>query len=207
MFNEGYTPGRPVRRSHPPHPPADAVVRRPEVAGLLALMLLHTPAAPTHRRARTLIPLDHRIAPVERGRITKAYAVLQAALARDSVASTRSRPPSPRCHDDARTAEETDWSQILAWYELLELTAIRLPRSARGRGRRGRRSPCRAGAPSEDIAVARRPSPARRVARPLARAGGNRDTAASTTRVRRPGGAQHGRTRLPHQATARLRHR
>jgi hypothetical protein len=38
-------------------------------------------------------------------------------------AATRSRPPSPPCATTAASAEETDWPQILAWYDdLLALT-------------------------------------------------------------------------------------
>ena len=36
------------------------------------------------------------------------------------MARTSYRPPSPLCHDEAARAEDTDWPQILALYELLK---------------------------------------------------------------------------------------
>ena len=97
----------------------------PEVAGLLALMLLHH----ARRAARTdehgtLIPLDKQ----DRTRwnqaeITEGVRILQAALACDRRGEYQIQAAIAALHDDARTAEETDWPQILAWYnELLELT-------------------------------------------------------------------------------------
>ncbi len=97
----------------------------PEVAGLLALMLLHHArhAARTDEHG-TLIPLDKQ----DRTRwneaeIAEGVRILQAALARDRRGEYQIQAAIAALHDDARTAEETDWPQILAWYnELLELT-------------------------------------------------------------------------------------
>jgi len=97
----------------------------PEVAGLLALMLLHH----ARRAARTdehgtLIPLDKQ----DRTRwkqteIAEGVRILQAALARDLRGEYQIQAAIAALHDDACTADETDWPQILAWYdELLELT-------------------------------------------------------------------------------------
>ena len=97
----------------------------PEVAGLLALMLLHD----ARRAARTdehgtLIPLDKQ----DRTRwneaeIAEGVRILQAALARDQRGEYQIQAAIAALHDDARTSGETDWPQILAWYnELLELT-------------------------------------------------------------------------------------
>ena len=97
----------------------------PEVAGLLALMLLHH----ARRSARTgehgaLISLDQQ----DRTRwneaeITEGVRVLQAALARDQRGECQIQAAIAALHDDARTAAVTDWPQILAWYdELIELT-------------------------------------------------------------------------------------
>jgi RNA polymerase sigma factor (sigma-70 family) len=97
----------------------------PEVAGLLALMLLHH----ARRAVRTdehgtLIPLDKQ----DRSRwnhaeIAEGVRILQAALARDRRGEYQIQAAIAALHDDARTAEETDWPQILDWYnELLELT-------------------------------------------------------------------------------------
>jgi predicted RNA polymerase sigma factor len=49
--------------------------------------------------------------------------ILQAALARGQRGEYQIQAAVAALHDDARTAEETDWPQILAWYdELIELT-------------------------------------------------------------------------------------
>jgi RNA polymerase sigma factor (sigma-70 family) len=101
----------------------------PEVAGLLALMLLHD----ARRGARidahgTLVPLDKQ----DRTRwnhaeIIEGVRILQAALARDRRGEYQIQAAIAALHDDARTAAETDWPQILAWYdELLALTDNRL---------------------------------------------------------------------------------
>ena len=72
----------------------------------------------------TLIPLDKQ----DRTRwneaeIAQGVAILQAALARDRRGEYQIQAAIAALHDDARTAGETDWRQILAWYdELLELT-------------------------------------------------------------------------------------
>jgi predicted RNA polymerase sigma factor len=71
----------------------------------------------------TLIPLDKQ----DRTRwneaeIAEGVRILQAALARDRRGEYQIQAAIAALHDDARTAEETGWSQILAWYdELLEL--------------------------------------------------------------------------------------
>lgn len=97
----------------------------PEVAGLLALMLLHH----ARRAARTdehgtLIPLDKQDrARWNEAEIAEGVHILQAALARERRGEYQIQAAVAALHDDARTAEETDWPQILAWYdELLELT-------------------------------------------------------------------------------------
>ncbi len=97
----------------------------PEVAGLLALMLLHD----ARRAARTdehgtLIPLDKQDRTRwNRAEITEGVRILQAALACDRRGEYQIQAAIAALHDDARTAAETDWPQILAWYdELLELT-------------------------------------------------------------------------------------
>jgi predicted RNA polymerase sigma factor len=71
----------------------------------------------------TLIPLDKQ----DRTRwnqaeIAEGVRTLQAALVRDQRGEYQIQAAIAALHDDARTAEETDWPQILAWYdELLEL--------------------------------------------------------------------------------------
>lgn len=49
--------------------------------------------------------------------------MLQAALARDRLGEYQAQAAVAALHADARTAEETDWVQIVEWYdELLRLT-------------------------------------------------------------------------------------
>ncbi|MFI2364282.1 RNA polymerase sigma factor [Promicromonospora sp. NPDC019610] len=142
IFNEGFTGEIPL---------ADEAIRLtrqlavasaarpegadPEIAGLLALMLLHH----ARRNARytasgELVPLDEQ----DRSRwdtamISEGVEVLQDALARgrsgqdspgqDSPGQYQVQAAIAALHDDAPTAEETDWPQILEWYdELARLT-------------------------------------------------------------------------------------
>ncbi|MFD6677403.1 RNA polymerase sigma factor [Rhodococcus zopfii] len=112
-----------------------ALADDPEVAGLLALMLLHH----ARRASRTgpgggLIPLAEQ----DRSRwdtalIAEGVAVLQAALARDRLGEYQAQAAIAALHADARCAAETDWVQIVEWYdELLRLTdspVVRLNRA------------------------------------------------------------------------------
>ncbi|MEV7127874.1 DUF6596 domain-containing protein [Streptomyces sp. NPDC093260] len=112
-----------------------AAVDHPEVAGLLALMLLHH----ARRAARTasdggLVPLAEQ----DRGRwdtrlIAEGVAILQAALARDRLGEFQAQAAVAALHADAPTAGETDWVQIVEWYdELTRLTdnpVVRLNRA------------------------------------------------------------------------------
>jgi predicted RNA polymerase sigma factor len=96
----------------------------PEVAGLLVLMLLHQ----ARRAARTdrlgaIVTLDQ----LDRGQwnraeIVEGVSVLRAALARDRRGEYQVQAAIAALHDDAATAAETDWPQILAWYD--ELVAL-----------------------------------------------------------------------------------
>ena len=96
-----------------------------EVAGLLALMLLHH----ARRPARTgpdgrLVPLAEQDRSLWDTRlIAEGVDVLQAALARDRLGEFQAQAAIAALHADARTAEETDWVQIVEWYdELVRLT-------------------------------------------------------------------------------------
>ncbi|HEY3941152.1 MAG TPA: DUF6596 domain-containing protein [Acidimicrobiales bacterium] len=110
-------------------------IDHPEVAGLLALMLLHH----ARRAARTtpdgnLVPLAEQ----DRGRwdtrsIAEGIEILQAALARDRLGEYQAQAAVAALHADAPSAEETDWVQIVEWYdELVRLTdnpVVRLNRA------------------------------------------------------------------------------
>jgi RNA polymerase sigma factor (sigma-70 family) len=97
----------------------------PEVAGLLALMLLHH----ARRDARTdrngaVVPLDEQ----DRTRwrhdeITEGVGILTAALARDRRGEYQIQAAIAALHDDSPTAADTDWPQVLEWYDdLVALT-------------------------------------------------------------------------------------
>jgi RNA polymerase sigma factor (sigma-70 family) len=92
-----------------------------EVAGLLALMLL----TDARRTARTgpdgaLIPMDEQ----DRGRwhadyIAEGVALITEALPRGATGPYQVQAAIAAVHDEAPTAEATDWPQIKALYEVL----------------------------------------------------------------------------------------
>jgi predicted RNA polymerase sigma factor len=95
-----------------------------ETAGLLALMLLHHARRPARTAADgSLVPLTEQ----DRSRwdtalIAEGVAILQAALGRDRLGEFQAQAAIAALHADAPRAEETDWPQIVGWYdELLRL--------------------------------------------------------------------------------------
>ncbi|QEE31113.1 sigma-70 family RNA polymerase sigma factor [Terriglobus albidus] len=94
----------------------------PEVEGLLALMVL------THarREARTgpggeLIPLDRQDRTLwKQPEIAEGAALLQKAISRGAVGAYQLQAAIAALHDEAQRAEDTDWPQILALYELMK---------------------------------------------------------------------------------------
>ncbi len=126
VFNEGYSgdvdlAAEAIRLTRQ----LAAITDHEEVAGLLALMLLH------HARRPARTGPDGRLVPLadqDRSRwdtrmIAEGVAVLQAALARDRLGEFQAQAAIAALHADARTAEETDWVQIVEWYdELVRLT-------------------------------------------------------------------------------------
>jgi RNA polymerase sigma factor (sigma-70 family) len=92
-----------------------------EVTGLLALMLL----TDARRAARTgpdeeLIPLDKQNRSLwDRVEISEGSELLAAALSKASVGLYQLQAAIAAVHDEAERAEDTDWPQILALYELL----------------------------------------------------------------------------------------
>ena len=102
-----------------------ALTDEPEVSGLLALMLLHH----ARRASRTgpggrLVPLaEQDRSRWDTGLITEGVTILQAALARDQLGEYQAQAAIAALHADAPRAAETDWVQIVEWYdELLRLT-------------------------------------------------------------------------------------
>ena len=110
-------------------------IDHPEVAGLLALMLL------THARRAARTTPDGSLVPLaeqDRGQwdaelIAQGVAILQAALARDRLGEFQAQAAIAALHADASTPGETDWVQIVEWYdELARLTdnpVVRLNRA------------------------------------------------------------------------------
>jgi predicted RNA polymerase sigma factor len=96
-----------------------------ETAGLLALMLLHHARRPARTRTDgSLVPLaEQDRSRWDTGLISEGVVVLQTALARDRLGEFQAQAAIAALHADAARAEETDWVQIVSWYdELLRLT-------------------------------------------------------------------------------------
>ncbi|MER5884538.1 DUF6596 domain-containing protein [Streptomyces sp. NPDC001941] len=136
VFNEGYSgdvdlAAEAVRLTRQ----LAAAVDHPEVAGLLALMLLHH----ARRASRTapdgsLVPLAEQ----DRSRwdtvaIAEGIGILQKALVRDQLGEFQAQAAVAALHADALRAQDTDWVQIVEWYdELVRLTdspVVRLNRA------------------------------------------------------------------------------
>jgi predicted RNA polymerase sigma factor len=112
-----------------------ATIDDPEVAGLLALFLLHHARRPARTRADgSLVPLNEQDRGLwRRDLIAEGVWVLQTALARDQLGEYQAQAAIAALHADAQTADETDWVQIVEWYdELVALTdspVVRLNRA------------------------------------------------------------------------------
>ncbi|GIF02604.1 RNA polymerase sigma factor [Actinoplanes siamensis] len=136
VFNEGYSgdvdlAAEAIRLTRQ----LASAIDHPEVAGLLALMLLH------HARRASRSGPDGSLVPLaeqDRGRwdtglIAEGVEILQAALARDRLGEFQAQAAIAALHADAPTAAETDWVQIVEWYdELAKLTGspvVRLNRA------------------------------------------------------------------------------
>jgi predicted RNA polymerase sigma factor len=122
VFNEGYSgdvdlAAEAIRLTRQ----LTTLVGDPEIDGLLALMLLH------HARHRSRTRPDGAIVPLaEQDRsqwdtelIAEGVAILQAALAQDHLGEYQAQAAIAALHADAPRFEETDWVQILEWYDEL----------------------------------------------------------------------------------------
>ncbi|MFF1410979.1 RNA polymerase sigma factor [Streptomyces sp. NPDC058289] len=102
-----------------------ASIDHPEVSGLLALMLIHHARRATRTTPDgTLIPLaEQDRSRWDRTLIAEGIGILHAALARDRLGEFQAQAAIAALHADAQTTEETDWVQIVEWYdELVRLT-------------------------------------------------------------------------------------
>jgi RNA polymerase sigma factor (sigma-70 family) len=94
----------------------------PEVAGLLALMLLNEARRPARTaRGGELVPLmEQDRSRWDRALIAEGVALVSAALPKGAVGEYQLQAAIAAVHDEADTPDETDWPQILALYGLLE---------------------------------------------------------------------------------------
>lgn len=122
IFNEGYSGDidlteEAIRLTRQ----LSALVDDPEVNGLLALMLLH------HARRASRTRPDASIVPLaeqDRRRwdgsmITEGVTILQRALSEDRLGEYQAQAAIAALHADAARFEETDWVQIVEWYDEL----------------------------------------------------------------------------------------
>ena len=122
VFNEGYSgdvdlAAEAIRLTRQ----LAALVDDPEVHGLLALMLLHH----ARRRSRTrpdgsIVPLaDQDRSQWDTALIAEGIDIAHAALARDQLGEYQAQAAIAALHADAPRVEETDWVQIVEWYDEL----------------------------------------------------------------------------------------
>ena len=131
IFNEGYTAssgphlergeltGEAIRLARALHRllPDDG-----EVAGLLALILLTDARSPSRTRPDgALVPLaEQDRSRWDRGSIREGVALVTDVLSWAPIGPYQLQAAIAAVHDEAERAEDTDWPQILALYELLE---------------------------------------------------------------------------------------
>ncbi len=131
IFNEGYSSSigptlqrrdlanEAIRLARAVH---SRLPKDPEVAGLLALMLL----TDARRVARTgpdgeLIPLDKQDRTLwDRAEIAEGVALISDTLSRGTVGAYQLQAAVAAVHDEAPRAEDTDWPQILALYTVMK---------------------------------------------------------------------------------------
>ncbi|HEU5150305.1 MAG TPA: sigma-70 family RNA polymerase sigma factor [Iamia sp.] len=134
VFNEGYASSsgddlhrrdltaEAVRLAREVHRlrPAD-----PEVAGLLALMLLTEARRAARVRDGDLVPLDEQDRTLwDRGLIAEGVALVEATLASSpALGPYQLQAAIAAVHDEAPSAAATDWTEVLALYDLLERVA------------------------------------------------------------------------------------
>jgi RNA polymerase sigma factor (sigma-70 family) len=99
-----------------------ALPEHPEVAGLLALMLLNDARRPARTDAGgRLLPLAEQDRALwDRGAIAEGSALLAEAVARGAVGEYQLQAAIAAEHAEAARAEDTDWREIAGLYGLLE---------------------------------------------------------------------------------------
>ncbi|MBD3944136.1 RNA polymerase sigma factor [Nocardioides ganghwensis] len=140
VFNEGYSgdvdlAAEAIRLTRQLATLAGPDGQDPETEGLLALMLLHHARRPARTRADgTLVPLSEQDRSLwDTTLVQEGVDVLQAALARQQRGEYQLQAAIAALHADAPSTGETDWVQVVQWYdELLALTdspVVRLNRA------------------------------------------------------------------------------
>ncbi|WP_040494519.1 RNA polymerase sigma factor [Ilumatobacter nonamiensis] len=122
VFNEGYSgdidlAAEAIRLARQ----LSSMVDEPEVGGLLALMLLH------HARRPARLGADGRLIPLadqdrelwDSSSIAEGVGILRSALARDRLGPYQAQAAIAALHADAPTVDDTDWVQIVEWYDEL----------------------------------------------------------------------------------------
>jgi RNA polymerase sigma factor (sigma-70 family) len=136
VFNEGYSgdvdlTSEAIRLTRQ----LATLVDDPEVRGLLALMLLHQARRSSRTRPDgSIVPLAEQ----DRSRwdkelIAEGITILQAALSRGQLGEYQAQAAIAALHADAHRVEETDWVQIVEWYDELlrfaDTSIVRLNRA------------------------------------------------------------------------------
>jgi predicted RNA polymerase sigma factor len=140
VFNEGYTgdvdlAAEAIRLTRQLSALSSGEGGNPETDGLLALMLLHQARRPARTRADgALVPLAEQDRTLwDTALVEEGVTILQSALARERRGEFQLQAAIAALHADAPTAAETDWVQVVQWYdELLALTGspvVRLNRA------------------------------------------------------------------------------
>ena len=134
IFNEGYT-ATSGDDLHRPDLTAEAIrltreLRRilpndGEVAGLLALMLLTEARRPARTLPDgTLVPLDDQDRRLwDANAIKEGVTLISETLARSTIGPYQLQAAIAAVHDEAPSAQDTDWVQILGLFDLLETIA------------------------------------------------------------------------------------
>lgn len=122
VFNEGYSgdvdlAAEAIRLTRQ----LAALTDDPEVHGLLALMLLHQARRASRSRADgSIVPLAEQDRTLwDTVLIGEGVAILQRALARDRLGEYQAQAAIAALHADAPRVEDTDWVQIVEWYDEL----------------------------------------------------------------------------------------
>ncbi|WP_149359416.1 RNA polymerase sigma factor [Lolliginicoccus suaedae] len=122
VFNEGYSgevdlAAEAIRLARQ----LAALTNHEEAVGLLALMLLHHARRPARTSADgSLVPLAEQDRALWDTRmIAEGVDLIQAALRRDRLGEYQAQAAIAALHADAPTAVESDWPQIVEWYDEL----------------------------------------------------------------------------------------